>query len=104
MRNAETPDFTQSSMATAPTLPKEEIARLGDEIYKRDILPEVEADHQGEIVSIDVDSGSWAIGDDVIAARDRLRTQRPEAINVLFERVGYRAIDSFGAGFMRRAK
>ena len=70
----------------------------------RPIRSQVETDHQGEVVSIDVDSGNWAIGEDVIAARDRLRTQRPEAINVLFERVGYRAIDSFGAGFMRRAK
>ncbi len=83
--------------------PAEEIARLGDEIYERDIRREVEADHHGEVVAIDIDSGFWAIGDDVTAARERLRTQRPDAVNVLFERVGYRAIDSFGAGLVRSA-
>ena len=83
--------------------PAEEIARLGDEIYERDIRREVETEHHGEVVAIDIDSHGWAIGDTVIAARDRLRAERPDAVNVLFERVGYRAIDRFGAGFLRRA-
>ena len=83
--------------------PTEEIARLGDEIYERDIRREVEADHRGEIVAIDIDSCCWALGDTVTAARDRLRAERPDAVNVLFERVGHRAIDRFGAGLLRRA-
>ena len=49
----------------------EETARLGDEIYERDIRQKVEADHQGAVVAIDVESGNWAIGDNVIAATDR---------------------------------
>ncbi len=83
--------------------PTDEIARLGDAIYERDIRQEVEADHHGEVVAIDIDSECWAIGDTLIAARDRLREERPEAVNVLFERIGYRAIDRFGAGFPRSA-
>ena len=83
--------------------PTDEIARLGDAIYERDIRREVEADHHGEVVAIDIDSECWAIGDTLMAARDRLREERPEAVNVLFERVGYRAIDRFGAGFPRSA-
>ena len=59
--------------------PTEEIARLGDEIYQRDIRREIEADHHGEVVAIDIDSRCWAIGDTVIAARDRLRAERPDA-------------------------
>ena len=90
-------------MPTAPTRPSEEIARLGDEIYDRDIRPQVEADHDGEIVSIDVDSGRWAIADGLLAAADRLRAQRPEAINVWSLRVGHRAIYKFGGGSLRRA-
>ena len=39
-----------------------ETARLGDEIYERDIRKQVEADHHGEVVAIDVESGSWAGG------------------------------------------
>ena len=46
---------------------------LGDEIYERDIRAQVEANHHGAVVAIDVDSGSWAIGDTVIAATDSRR-------------------------------
>lgn len=98
MRDAETPAPTQSPKATAPTRPKEEIACLGDEIYERDVRAKVETDHHGEIVSIDVDSGKWAIGDDILEAVDRLRTQRPEAIDVWSLRVGHRAAHKFGGG------
>ena len=95
---------TQSPGPTAPTRTAEEIAQVGDEIYERDIRPNVEADHHGKVVSIDIDTGSWAIGEDVIVARDRLREQCPEAINVFFERVGYRALASIGGGSLRRTE
>ena len=63
----------------------------GDEIYERDIRHQVEADHHGEVVAIDVDSGNWAIGDDVIAATDQLWAQHPAAHDIWSVRVGYRA-------------
>ena len=91
-------------MRTAPTRPSEETARLGTEIYERDIRQQVEADHHGEVVAIDVDSGSWALGEEVLEAVDHLRAQRPQAINVLLERVGYRALDNFGGRFLRSAE
>ena len=47
---------THMQAATADR-PKEETARLGDEIYERDIRRQVEAEHHGDIVAIDVDSG-----------------------------------------------
>ncbi len=79
-----------------PSRPAEETARLGDEIYERDIRLQVEADHIGEVVAIDVESGSWAIGEDVIVATDRLRTQHPDAIDVWLLRVGHRALYHLG--------
>ena len=85
-----------------PRRSREETARLGKEIYERDIRRQVEADHHGEVVAIDVDSRNWAIADGEIAAVDRLREMRPSAVNVLCERVGYRALRSFGAGSLRR--
>ena len=88
----------------APTRPKEEIARLGQEIYERDIRRKVEAGHHGEVVAIDVDSGNWAVGDNVITATDRLREKLPGAVNVLSERVGYPALYHFGGGLLRRAE
>ena len=78
--------------------PREETARLGREIYERDIRAQVEADHHGEIVAIDVASGDWAIAESVIDARERLRVLRPQAVDVLFERVGYQTLYSFGGG------
>ena len=40
-----------------PTRPTAEIARLGKEIYQRDIQPKVEGGHHGEYVAIDVGTG-----------------------------------------------
>ena len=88
--------------AAHPRRPREETARLGKEIYERDIRGQVEADHHGEVVAIDVDSRNWAVAAGEIAAVDRLRAMRPSAVNVLCERVGYRALRSFGAGSLRR--
>jgi hypothetical protein len=87
-----------------PTRPRDEIARLGDEIYERDIRPQVEADHDGDIVSIDVDSGNWAVDDDLLAAAGRLRALRPQAVNVWSLRVGHRAVYKFGGGSLRSAR
>ena len=81
-----------------PTRPREEIERLGSEVYERDIRPRVEADHVGEIVSIDVESGKRARGAQVLEVVDRLREQSPDALNIWSERVGHRAVASIGGG------
>ena len=86
---------------TGPTRPKDEIARLGDEIYERDIRKQVEADHDGELLAIDVDSGNWAVGDELLDAVDRLRAQHPEAVDVWLLRVGHRALHHFGGRPLR---
>ena len=87
-----------------PRRPAAETARLGDAIYERYIRPQVEADHIGAVVAIDVESGSWAIGEDEIAATDRLQVERPDAYDVWCLRVGYRALYSFGGGSLRRGE
>ena len=84
--------------------PAEETARLGDEIYERDIRPQVEATHHGQIVAIDVDSASWAVADSVLGAAECLRAQRPDATDVWSVRVGYAALYSFGGSSVRRAR
>ena len=94
MTNAKTPPKSRR--------PRKEAVRLGKEIYKHTILPQVEADHFGEYVAIDVETGDWFIADTTRAAVERLRAQRPDAVDVLCERVGYRALRSFGAGSLRR--
>lgn len=84
------------------TRPKEDIARLGKEIYQRDIRRQVEPDHVGAVVSIDVETGSWAMGDALLEAADRLREQLPDAVNVWSERVGYKTMGSIGGGPLQR--
>lgn len=91
-------------IVNAPTRPTAEIARLGREIYERDIRGQVEEAHHGEVVAIDVDSGTWAVGRNVLAATGRLRKKRPGAVNVLSERVGYPALRHFGGRPLRRAE
>ncbi|MCY3919657.1 MAG: hypothetical protein OXG38_07620 [Chloroflexi bacterium] len=77
---------------------------MGDEIYERDIRPQVEADHQGEVVAIDVESGHWAVGDNVIDATDRLWAQHPPAHDIWCLRVGSRALYHFGGRPLRKAE
>lgn len=88
----------------APRRPAEEIARLGDRIYERDIRHEVEDAHDGDFVAIDVDSGSWTLAGSELDAAQRLQERQPDALNVWLLRVGYRAIASIGGGSLRRSR
>ena len=80
----------------AESRPAEEIARLGDEIYERVVRSQVERDHEGEYVAIDVDSGCWALAEDLREASRGLRAQQPEAVDVWLLRVGYRTLHHMG--------
>ncbi len=105
MRDAGTPAPAQPIRRTSPpSRPKEETARLGKEIYERDIRQQVEADHDGDLIAIDVETGKWTIGGDVLEALDRLQSQWPDAHDIWCERVGYRALASFGGGSLRSAQ
>ena len=105
MRNVEMPSPTpEEAERRLPTRTKEDVARLGKEIYERDIRRRVDAAHVGEVVSIDVETGSWAIGDDVLEAADRLQEQRPGAVNIWSERIGYRTLASLGGGSLQRTE
>ena len=108
MREVETETNVEGQMEPIiPTRGLDETVELGREIYERDIRHKVEPDNVGKVCAIDVDSGNWALGDntvvtDVRVAVKRLRERRPEAVNVYCERVGYKALRSFGGGFRRR--
>lgn len=88
---------------TVQTRAAEETARLGKAIYERDIRHLVEADHQGEVIAIDVVSGSYALGKNAIEASERLRDQHSDA-NVWLMRVGHRTLYRFGTGSLRRVE
>ena len=104
MRDPENTIPTQGGQATAPSRrPAEETARIGKEIYERDIRHLVETDHQGEVVAIDIDSGSYALGKNAIVASESLRDQHPDA-RVWLMRVGHRTLYRFGGSSFRRAE
>lgn len=83
--------------STGPRYSKEEFARRGDEIYRRDIRAQVEPEHQGKIVAIDVETGLWELDSDEMAASHRLTTRLPDA-QIWIVRVGSRYVRRFGAG------
>ena len=104
MRDSDTPTPTQAATTTAPpSRPKDEIARLGKEVYERSIRQQVEADHIGQVVAIDVDSGNFAIGENAIAASEGLRDKHPDA-QVWLMRVGHRTLYHFGGSSLRGVK
>lgn len=76
---------------------KEEIVRLGRDIYEREIREEVEPEHDGEFVVVDVTTGSYELAADGITAALRLRERNPEASSLCFLRVGLPTAYRIGA-------
>lgn len=86
-------------MSVQPKFSKQEHARLGTEIYERAVRPIVEAEHHGEIVAIDIETGDFEIAPNTLDATHRLRARNPES-QIWVVRVGHRAVHRFG--FVRR--
>ncbi len=74
----------------------EEIARLGEEIYKREIhAEEFEAEHEGEFLVVDVTTGEYALASDDAEAFDLAEEKNPDAVLYLL-RVGHRTAHRIG--------
>jgi hypothetical protein len=81
----------------------EEIDRRGAEIYRERLRAVVETpENIGRIISIDVESGDYAIADDLIAAGDMVRERHPDAPMYAL-RIGYNAVYSLGGTLTRTA-
>lgn len=74
---------------------KDEIARRGREIYERDIRAEVEREHDGEFLVVDVATGDYAVGEDDEEVFDRAEAKNPEGLFYLL-RVGRSAAHRIG--------
>ena len=74
----------------------EEVAARGDDIYEKRIRAQIEAEHRGEVVAIDVRSGSFAIDKTALAASERLMAEHPAA-EIWCVRVGHRALHRIGS-------
>jgi hypothetical protein len=80
-----------------PRYSKEEFARRGDEIYERDIRPQVEAAHPGQFVAIDIETGAYELDQDDYTATERLLARKPDA-QIWLLRVGHLATYRMGGG------
>ena len=83
-----------------PRYPKEEFARRGNEIYEAQVRPQVEDGNHGKIVAIDIDTQAFEVADDLLTASKRLLVRVPDA-QTWFVRIGYPAVDHFGARSLR---
>ncbi len=84
-----------------PRFANEEIARRGKELYEQRLRPQVETDENiGKIISIDIESGDYAIDDDLLKAAHRVLDRHPDAA-LWMQRIGYDAVYAFGSSLMR---
>ena len=77
------------------------VSRIGHEIYETQLRPKVETEENiGKLISIDINTGDYEIGDRPLSTIKRLQARRPEA-EIWTERIGYDAVYALG-GSLRR--
>jgi hypothetical protein len=86
-----------------PRYSKEEFARRGNEMYESHVRPQVETDNHGKIVAIDIETGVFEVADDIVSSSKHLLAKIPDA-QTWFVRVGYPAVDHFGARSLRNLR
>jgi hypothetical protein len=69
------------------TYTTEEVVRRGREIYDRDVRAEIEREHEGEFVVVDITTGAWEVDEDDVTASDRALAKNPDAV-LYFARAG----------------
>jgi hypothetical protein len=83
-----------------PRYSKEEFAQRGDALYETQIRSQVEDGNHGKIVAIDIETGAFEVADDLLAASKRLLATIADP-QTWFVRIGYPAVDHFGARSLR---
>jgi methanogenic corrinoid protein MtbC1 len=87
-----------------PTLSRQEIARRGKELYERSIRAKVETEKNiGKIVSINVETGDYEIGENLVETSLRLRAKQADAA-LWGERIGFDAVYAVGGTLVRTAQ
>ena len=84
-----------------PRYSSAEITRRGKELYDQRIRTLVETqDNIGKIVSIDIETGDYEVGEDLISTGDRLFARHPGAA-LYGARIGYNAVYAVGGSLVR---
>ncbi|HEY1378935.1 MAG TPA: hypothetical protein VGF55_19190 [Gemmataceae bacterium] len=63
--------------AAEPQRSRDEVARLGHEVYDRRVRPALRPEDDGKFVAIAIDTGDYEINEDDYTAIMRLRTRNP---------------------------
>ncbi|MEL6462573.1 MAG: hypothetical protein AAFQ91_30840 [Cyanobacteria bacterium J06621_15] len=79
----------------------EEITQRGKELYDSQIRSQVETpENIGKIVSINIETGEYEIGDDLLITSRRLREKQADAL-IWAERIGFNAVFAVGGTLIR---
>ncbi len=74
--------------AIEPRHSLDELARLGSEVYERQVRPAMRPEDNGKFVAIDVETGDYEMDEDDYAAVARLRSRKP-AVEIWLMCAGY---------------
>jgi hypothetical protein len=86
-----------------PKLSDEEITQRGRELYENSIRSRVETlENIGKIISINVETGEYEIGDDLLVTSLKMRTKQTDAA-LWSERIGFNAVYAVGGTLFRTA-
>ena len=67
---------------------KEEVVRLGQELYEREVKPLIPEGNEERVVAVDINTGEFELADDALTSAERLHARVPGAV-VYVVRVGY---------------
>ena len=71
------------------------IAARGEEIYHQQLREKVESKHNGEFLTIDIETGDYEIDADEVVSSTRLLEKHPEAV-IYCLRIGFAAAHRIG--------
>ncbi len=74
---------------------EEEFAHRGQSWYETQVRSQVDPEHRGEIVAIDVETGEFELGENTLSAAKHLLARLPGA-QMWFIRVGHIAVHRIG--------
>ncbi len=77
----------------------EEIGRIGEELYRRDIRPQVMPEHKGEFLVLDIETGDYEMGADDLQTEKCLRARRSDGV-LYGIRIGYTSAYSLSGGMV----
>jgi hypothetical protein len=87
-----------------PKLSGKEITERGKQFYENSIRSQVEIpENIGKFVSINVETGEYEIGDDLLLTSLRLRAKQTDAA-LWTERIGFNAVYAVGGALFRTQK